>query len=44
MHKTDRAMDAIKEFENEQMSYTFYTCPICHERRLEMKMAKDGTK
>ena len=35
------AMEAIQTFENEQMSYSFNTCPVCNECRLEMKMSRD---
>lgn len=33
------AMDAIRSFELKEMAYKFNLCSICHERRLEMKMA-----
>ena len=37
--KYDNAMDSIRAFEIEQMSYSFKFCKICKERRLEMKMS-----
>ena len=36
------AMEAIKEFEKEQMSYQFNTCRVCNECRLQFKLSKDG--
>lgn len=35
----DKAMDSIRAFELQQMAYSFKFCTICHERRLDMKMA-----
>lgn len=32
-------MDSIRAFELQQMAYSFKFCTICHERRLDMKMA-----
>ena len=38
----NRAMDSIKAFEIEQMSYSISFCSICCERRIQMKMSKTG--
>ena len=35
----NEALDSVRAFEIEQMSYKFSCCNICHERRLEMLMA-----
>lgn len=40
--KYDKAMDSIRAFELQQMSYFFQFCTICKERRLEMKMSKNS--
>lgn len=39
----NHALDAIRAFECEQMAYSFNSCSVCHERRLEMKMASKST-
>ena len=31
-------VDATREFEQKQMSYSFSTCPVCCEKRLNMKL------
>ena len=38
----DRALDHIRTFEIKQMSYKFNHCSVCHERRIEMKMASEN--
>ena len=35
----DRALDCIRSFEVEQMSYNFSVCSICHERRFQLVMS-----
>ncbi len=37
----NKAMDCIRAFELEQMSYNFKHCSTCNERRLQMKMADE---
>ena len=39
----NNAVDSIRAFEVEQMSYKFFQCTICHERRLQMLMANSQT-
>ena len=38
----DSALDCVRSFELEQMFYQIRTCKICHERRIDMKMAPDS--
>ena len=38
----NHVMDCIRDFELQQMSYTFNFCNICKERNLEMKMATEN--
>jgi hypothetical protein len=35
----NNAMNSVRAFELEQMSYTFKSCDICHEVKLNMRMA-----
>ena len=37
----DRALDHIRAFEIKQMSYKLNHCCVCHERRIDMKMASE---
>ena len=38
----DSALDCVRSFELEQISYQIQTCKIYHERRIDMKMAPDS--
>ena len=40
--KFNKAMDSIRSFELEQMSYTFKCCAVCNERRLNMHVSKEN--